>query len=359
MIVTNGVNTEQIIQLLLSTAQLEWQLKQMFGMLLDSKQQRWSSCQDQCAGRMQELAQYFSGAQALTRVERDEHLMAWFEQMAAQIKALDYQNATLAGRKIQQLTTALEEVEQFDQIDTSLQIKQFLADSRMLLTQMVRAVNVRDEVMTVIESVSDLSYAWECIGDYVGILHHRIKRTPTSVVLLRALFLKLASILDVPLVRISQCNSPDTISVAEYYSSELVAFVRRVLAVIPQSVFRILSGIVHIQTHRLKAMPIKLEQIHLKEYAQLNERYELSRATHQVSVFTEGILAMEKTLLGIIQVQYTLCTIHYAQYTILMHPPGRPEASAVILSPHTHLSSPLSHLSSGRSEASAVRRYPY
>lgn len=34
----------------------------------------------------------------------------------------------------------------------------------------------------------------------------------------------------------------------------------------------------------------------------MDERYELAKLTHQVSVFTEGILAMEKTLLGIIQV---------------------------------------------------------
>ena len=37
-------------------------------------------------------------------------------------------------------------------------------------------------------------------------------------------------------------------------------------------------------------------------YSQLNLRFELSKLTYQVSVFTEGILVMEKTLLGIIRV---------------------------------------------------------
>ena len=61
---------------------------------------------------------------------------------------------------------------------------------------------------------------------------------PSTVVLLRATLLKLASMLEVPPIRINQCESPDTISVAEYYSSELVEFLRRVLEIIPKSVFK-------------------------------------------------------------------------------------------------------------------------
>lgn len=37
-------------------------------------------------------------------------------------------------------------------------------------------------------------------------------------------------------------------------------------------------------------------------FAQLDHRYELARMTHAISVFTEGILAMETTLVGIIHV---------------------------------------------------------
>ena len=39
------------------------------------------------------------------------------------------------------------------------------------------------------------------------------------------------SVLELPLVRINQASSPDLESVAEYYSSQLVAFVRRVMEV--------------------------------------------------------------------------------------------------------------------------------
>lgn len=42
---------------------------------------------------------------------------------------------------------------------------------------------------------------------------------------------QLASALDLPLMRINQANSPDLGSVSQYYSSELVAYVRKVLQV--------------------------------------------------------------------------------------------------------------------------------
>lgn len=39
---------------------------------------------------------------------------------------------------------------------------------------------------------------------------------------------QLASALDLPLLRINQANSPDLLSVSQYYSGELVSYVRKV-----------------------------------------------------------------------------------------------------------------------------------
>ena len=49
-------------------------------------------------------------------------------------------------------------------------------------------------------------------------------------------------------------------------------------------------------------IPSRLEAKDLKDYADLDQRFELSKLTHEVSVFTEGVLLMERTLLGVIQV---------------------------------------------------------
>jgi len=104
------------------------------------------------------------------------------------------------------------------------------------------------------------------------------------------------------LVRISQANSKDVVSVAEYYSGQLVEFVRRVLQIIPKSMFEVLNEIVDIQTNRLQEVPTRLEKDKLKDFSQLIERYALARRTYSISVYTEGMLAMETTLVGVIQV---------------------------------------------------------
>lgn len=304
-LVAESVSPQIVMTLLLNTSQLEYILKEMLQQLLDAKDLAWTEGKAAAAGRMVELSEYFTGEKALTRVKRDENMMKWFAGLGEKVNALNLEedHATSTGRKIQGIIAALEDVEQFEAVDTNLQIKSFLNEVRDILRQMIRTVNIKNEIIHILDNVSDLSYAWGTLSDYLDVFHERIRRDPSSVVLLRATFLKTASILDVPLVRITAIDSPDAESVAEYYSSELVEFVRMVLEVIPVSVFRVLSEIEQIQTHRMPPIPIRLEAKDLKDYAQLDLRFELSKLTHQVSVFTEGVLVMEKTLLGVIQVE--------------------------------------------------------
>lgn len=304
-LIYSSVNDQTIVALLLNVSQLEYILKGIFQQLLNDKDHAWTEGKAAAADRMSELSEYFTGEKALTRVKRDENMMRWFAGLAAQVNGLnlDEDHATATGRKIQGLIAALEDVEQFEAVDTNIQIKSFLNEAREIFKTMIRTVNIKNEVLNVLEDISDLSYAWQVLGDYLAVFHERIRKDPASVVLLRATFLKTASILDVPLVRIAAIDSPDAVSVAEYYSGELVEFVRRVLEVIPVSVFNILSQIVEIQTKKMAPIPIRLEAKDLKEYAQLDTRFELARLTHQTSIFTEGILVMEKTLLGVIQIE--------------------------------------------------------
>eukprot|EP01035_Chromulina_nebulosa_P017771 gene17771-23373_t len=304
-IISNSVNSQTVVSLLLNVSQFEYVVKGLLQQLLDNKTREWSDGQAAAALRLTELSEYFTGEKALTRVKRDEKLMNWFRSLSEEVNGLsmDEDKAVATGRKIQGLIVALEDVEQFEAVDTNIQIKSFLNEARDIFRQMIRIVNVKSSAVELVETLSDLSYAWEILPDYLPVFHDRIRRDPTSVVLLRATFLKTASILDVPLIRITAIDSPDLVSVAEHYSAELVEFVRKVLEVIPQSVFRILSEIEGIQTHRMTQVPIRLEAKDLKDFSQLDLRYELAKLTHQVSVFTEGILLMEKTLLGVIQVE--------------------------------------------------------
>jgi WASH complex subunit strumpellin len=302
-IITAQLDPEKLLFMLMHTAEFEYKLNVLLTELIDKREERWDVCRKDASGRMTELSEYFSGEKPLTRVERSDDLQRWFGNIAEKIRALDIDDSTVAGRRMQQIISALEEVEQYHQIDSSLQIKQFLAETREELTVMMRVVNVKKTVVSTLSVVADFSYAWDIINDFMIPMQDRIRLTPHTVKALRATFLKLASVLELPLLRIMEAGSDDAESVSQYYSSQLVDYIRKVLQVIPETMFELLRDIATMQTTRLRDLPAKVEKEELGEYAQFEDRYSLAKSTHRISIFTEGVLAMDATLIGVIEVQ--------------------------------------------------------
>ena len=166
---------------------------------------------------------------------------------------------------------------------------------------MIRTANIREDFLITLQLVSDLSYAWLIIDSYTGHMQTAVRKDPSLVGRLRATFLKLSSALDLPLMRINQARSADLVSVSQYYSTELVSYIRHVLHVIPQSMFALVEQIIHLQTNVIKEMPMRLDKEKLKDFAQLDQRFQVAKLTESVSTFTEGILAMKTTLVGVVR----------------------------------------------------------
>ena len=226
-----------ILDVLLRASLFEYKVKAHIKHLLAIKGAKWAEDKAFTAQVLAELAEYFSGARALTRVAADEGLKTWFAGLAREVGALDYADGVLAGRKMQQLVRALDEVTAFDVIDATPQVKEYLLLARARLTEMVRTCAISDMTLGDLNTLSDFSYAWEVVQDFLPEMHARIRGDPAAVRPLRAAVLKLTSMMDVPLVRITQSGSPDALSVAQFYSGELVGFLRAVMGVIPVIVF--------------------------------------------------------------------------------------------------------------------------
>jgi len=160
LVVNNCSNKAEIFQLLLQTAELELKMKEMFTKMLKEKEEKWLAGKSECVGRLQEISEVFSGAKPLSRVEKNDQLKNWFEQISKEISTLDYINSTSTGRKIIQLIGALQEVQAFHQLDSNMQIRQFLGDTITYMHQMIRTVNIKEEFLVTMEIVADLSYAW-------------------------------------------------------------------------------------------------------------------------------------------------------------------------------------------------------
>ena len=87
----------------------------------------------------------------------------------------------------------------------------------------------------------------------------------------------MASALEMPLLRVNQARSADLASVSQYYSRELETYARRVLQIIPETVFGILAQIVHLETNFFSEIPTKLYKDKIKDYAQLDERLKVNK----------------------------------------------------------------------------------
>jgi WASH complex subunit strumpellin len=159
-IVQLGFDPRSLLQFLLNTAQFEFLMKEMFKKLLKEKQEKWEYYKKEASERMAELGDVFSGTKPLTRVEKNDHLMEWFKEMSKQIDQLSYDDSTVAGRKISNLVQAVDEVQEFHQLETIMQVKQFLEDTKRYLMQMFRTINIKEESLTQLEIIADLSYAW-------------------------------------------------------------------------------------------------------------------------------------------------------------------------------------------------------
>jgi len=90
----------QLLDFLLRTASLEFRLKGLMRQLLDSRRERWGAGVARCEDMLNDLSLHFSGTSGLRRVEQNEELQEYFAEQAARVAALNFDDPTLAGRKI-------------------------------------------------------------------------------------------------------------------------------------------------------------------------------------------------------------------------------------------------------------------
>jgi WASH complex subunit strumpellin len=293
---------ERQMELLLDVAEIERVTKLTYSKLLKDKNTRWENARNEASSRISELSRYFGGSETLTKFfeKKDENLTHWFAHIAEQIEQLEH---TQPSKTIQQLSSALLEVDSFHSINTNLQAKTYIAEARQFLDVMLKTASVGEKTLNTITAVSDASYAWSVKDSIREALRSRVQQDPFACSKVRSLLLKLRSVLEMPLMRISSDErSEDVDACSKFYSKEIASYASTILTVIPESVFKILDEkVASLRTSELTNLPATIEKRELIEYAKLETREELAQTTHNIAAFARGILAMEKTFVGVIE----------------------------------------------------------
>eukprot|EP00850_Spirogloea_muscicola_P011249 SM000069S20686 [mRNA] locus=s69:228445:234772:+ [translate_table: standard] len=303
---TRKAASNVLLRFLLSTAQLEEQVRRLYEELLQSKDTRWRSCQQSACSSMTELSAFFSGSEVGTQrlgtqAEGCQYSAMVFLQIAHEVRFLDADHAKGTARKLQHLVEALEEVVHFHQIEASLQIKQYLAEVRGQLQEMLLILNVNVAKLARLSVVRSAGHLWGLVEEFIPDIQALIQSEPSMLPPLLCLFLKVASILDMPFLSIPQQASLDMYPVLEYYSMRLGTYMQGVLEIVPDKLFRTVMDIAGSSFLPIVQLPMRVEKGQLAKVAQADNRYHLSRATHQVSLLTQGILEMEQRFMGVIK----------------------------------------------------------
>jgi WASH complex subunit strumpellin len=93
-----------------------------------------------------------------------------------------------------------------------------------MLSFMLRLLAAKDDLLVTLSVAGDFAYAWDVLSGYVEAMQDLIREEPSTVIQLRSLFLKVASVMDLPLLRINQSQSPDLISVSQFYSGRIIPY---------------------------------------------------------------------------------------------------------------------------------------
>ncbi|XP_052843945.1 WASH complex subunit homolog 5 [Drosophila gunungcola] len=291
-----------LYQLLLNCSQMELSVREFLAEIQQTREERWTKSREEAMQRLKELSEAFAGSRPLTKIEQNPQLQQWFGEVAGRLQKLELSRPQKSGRLIIQVMQALDEVQEYHNLHSNMLVKQQLQETRDMLNRMAQLINLKEDIEIHIQMITDFSYAWHLLQrDFTPLMQEHIKRQPQAVIGIRAVFLKLASTLEVPLMRINQARSEDLASVSNYYSTELANFLRRVLQIVPETMFSILARIIHLLTNVIKEFPTRVEKERLKDYAQFEERAKVAQLTNSIAVFTKGILMMKTTLVGVIE----------------------------------------------------------
>lgn len=278
------IDEGDIVDLILVLSQFEARLKTCCVHLIRDKASFWDDFRRNSVSRMLQLSNHFLGKDSLASIDKNVGVGDWFSKMSLEIDALEFMNSV---QDIQFCVDALADIGKLDQIDSNAQAKQIILETELDLLRMVKCEHFRDDIVAILESISDSGYGRAAIEFFVPILHSRSLRDPKSVGLLRPFFIKIASFLR-KVEGSSAARGGGTSQAKSYHSTAMLAFAKTVLDVIPVSIFSTYAMIVNSNEKSLARLPPKINVDSLADHAFCDDRYKLAKLTFELSILTKG-----------------------------------------------------------------------
>ncbi|KAF0987945.1 hypothetical protein HZS_7528, partial [Henneguya salminicola] len=183
---------------------------------------------------LSDLSNIFIGCQSL-RIEKNginfnllnqENLSVWFNEKKSQLDHLNLIDHVASRLFLMALKDQLKKIQEYYEFTTNYHVIKTLDSICGHISLMDLYFGVRDDVLTELEIISDISYAWLGIYKLLPTIHRDILSDPELLVDVRYLILYLSSAIEIPLIRINQSSNRDFVMISKIYSDKMVDFLK-------------------------------------------------------------------------------------------------------------------------------------
>ncbi|KAF8715433.1 hypothetical protein HU200_027082 [Digitaria exilis] len=286
------VDEGNMLQLLLKTAKLEFEVKQLHVELLRTRESMWCEKRHGALECMKDLSQNYLGTWAASCKFKNKTLKDWLEHLSLELISLNYTSIGSCGRTIHRVLSTLKDIEMLHQIKDSVQIKQAFSKIQKNLHDMIKILNLNQEAINILSVITDAKYAWVYLTLFETLLKKNISQDPSETLYLHKVFLKFQSWLSAPLQRIKQCESPDLHSISMYYSSKYAAKIFAVLDIIPEILLKISTAVNHVNAEQPTHLVNRINQEALQELMQMDQQLCQARQAAKLCIISEGLANM-------------------------------------------------------------------
>ncbi|XP_066165644.1 uncharacterized protein [Oryza sativa Japonica Group] len=290
----------KLLQLLMKTAKLEFEVKELHAELLKTRKSMWYEKRHDALECMKDLSQNYLGTWAASCKLKNKSIKDWLEHLSSEVSSLDYATIGNSGRIIHRVLSTLKDIELLHQIKENIQIKHGFSKIQKNLHDMIKVLNLNQESISVFSVITDGKYAWGYLTYFEELLKKKISQDPSESLFLHTMFLKFQSWLDAPLQRIKQYESPDLQYVSTYYASKYAAKIFAVLDIIPAILLKISIDVDYINAEQSTHLINRINKETLEDLMQLDQQLCQAQQAAKLCIVSEGLLNMSKNFDGLI-----------------------------------------------------------
>lgn len=304
--IANQPDTTRLCIFLQDLANLERRSTTLCDKLLKSRFNKFGELKALCLDLLDELVSIYSDDKPMRWVKAgaNSSLAQVLTRSRTSLDSVSFEDEA-SRDSIISLVNSIESAQEAYSDGQSLQIVQLFVELKGNLLNLLKYFSLNEDLHLVIQTASDFGYAWRLIDEkFTRHLQQMIKLNPLEIQLIEAIFLKLASASDTQLLRIQQVGArADLVSVSQYYSSKLVAYIQDVLHIVPATILELVSKIITLQTHSaLLDMPSEVALNDLKDYGLREQRSLMLELTYKISHYAEGMMQMQGTTVGLMRI---------------------------------------------------------